>query len=778
MRLSKLYVRFYRSFNYDYERKARRSDGIPNWELIDGVWYPFIRVEIDPVVTAIVGANESGKSHLIGAIKGALTGAGYGTEDFCRYSTLYSVEQGQTRAPDLGVGVALTTEQDVESARAWCPVELALEQVVTVLRLDGGVPVVALSSGETHAISDVAALNAWLPTPFELRTDVPIPDSLTFDQLLERPASPLSSRRTRRFLDDFFARVSPDQVAAQAGELQGGLEGVGSPDEIAVTSAALGRSLLVDVARIDQESLGKLERAARDGHEGQVAGLTEQINRSLERHLNFARWWSQDRDFRLRVMTREHELVFTIRDRTGTEYSFGERSRGLMYFLSYYVQLKAHAAAHGAEVLLMDEPDAYLSSVGQQDLLRIFEDFARPADGARSDQVVYVTHSPFLINRNAGHRTRVLDKGTDQEGTRVVRDASRNHYEPLRSSIGMHGAEVALMGGTNLIVEGAADQVLLTGLAGLIRYWAGGTSRTLDLNDVTVVPAGSAASVPYVAYLARARGEQKPACVALLDGDKSGREAERKLRKHEVAKKRVLADEFVIVLSDWAQSQELRLGDGVKVEELEDLVPIPLAIEAACRYAQHLLNCDEKDLEAFKKTDISALIKEHDGRLWDGLAAGFEAAFDTHIDKVGFAKELVGFLSDKRDANPRRPAGTPDLEHNFGALISHLAERLGAAKRKEDEARRNRRLSTITSSFLADYPDGVDRDRADLMLREIEASLSDSVEDEGIKLAIATLRRDFALAADPLASVERYTEFQDQLQALNYAPRLVHDGLP
>ena len=41
--------------------------------------------------------------------------------------------------------------------------------------------------------------------------------------------------------------------------------------------------------------------------------------------------------------------------------------------MSYYVQLLAHEFPPDGrtEILLMDEPDAYLSSQGQQDLLRI-----------------------------------------------------------------------------------------------------------------------------------------------------------------------------------------------------------------------------------------------------------------------------------------------------------------------------------------------------------------------------------------------------------------------
>src|SRR3546814_19178356 len=112
----------------------------------------------------------------------------------------------------------------------------------------------------------------------------------------------------------------------------------------------------------------------------------------------------------------------------------------------------------------MDDPDADLLASVQQYLLRVLEHHARPDDSDREDQVVYVTHSPFLINRNAGHRVRVVDKGSRDEGTRHVKDATRNHYEPLRKSLGACVAETAFIGGDNLSVAGIADPVLLAGL--------------------------------------------------------------------------------------------------------------------------------------------------------------------------------------------------------------------------------------------------------------------------------------------------------------------------
>ncbi|BCG97236.1 MULTISPECIES: ATP-dependent nuclease [unclassified Mesorhizobium] len=102
----------------------------------------------------------------------------------------------------------------------------------------------------------------------------------------------------------------------------------------------------------------------------------------------------------------------------------------------------------------MDEPDAYLSAEAQQDLLKIFRGFAEPDGDARPVQVVYVTHSPFLLDKNRAERIRVLQKGKGSDGTRVIKDASQNHYEPLRSAFGSYVGETAFIGACNLLVDG------------------------------------------------------------------------------------------------------------------------------------------------------------------------------------------------------------------------------------------------------------------------------------------------------------------------------------
>jgi energy-coupling factor transporter ATP-binding protein EcfA2 len=751
--------------------------------MVDGVWYPFVRVPLGRSVTAVVGANESGKTHLIDAIDRALTGEGIDRGDFCRYSDLYEVERGTRRNPDFGVSLRLESDEDRKALPKMTPV-LELGDEVTLLRLGDERNLLIAGDGAEKKLSEtaLAKLESRLPKPLRLKTNIPLPDGISLSSLLGRDLAPFDNRKRRfRVLDSLRGLSGADEgiVSTISDELANLLKASDPEDSEAVRrreeSAELAKSLLLEVANIEPSAFKDLEHELREGSEGKVGGLVARMNGALARHLNISRWWTQDSEFRLELEARERDLAFIIRDRTGTKYSFAERSRGLTYFLSYFVQLKLHRLRNGSEqadgipeVLLMDEPDAYLSSLGQQDLLRALEDFALPAAGERRDQVVYVTHSPFLINRNAAHRIRVLDKGTDQEGTRVVKDVSQNHYEPLRTSIGVSVAETAFIGGSNLLVEGAADQVLLSSLTSQLEHRGIGKSQLIDLNETTIIPAGGAEHVPYMAFLARGRDAVKPACVALLDGDEPGlRAAARILDADGLRRKAIIKKDFVLDFASWAQGADgLELPTGLSVREIEDLIPPGVALAAARSYAIAMLRPqEENEVDAFAEDSLRARLGEEVG-LWDAVKAEFAAAFDgAEISKVGFAKEVAAYLDAHRDSDPM-PSGLATLEANFGALIATLSEKLQSAESEEISRRTNRRSDLLVKAFLDDYPDPPLRDRALKFLRDLEASLENISGDDRVRSAIGEMRRRFDLGRDPLEPVPEYEVFRQKLRDL------------
>ncbi|SDF50790.1 Predicted ATP-dependent endonuclease of the OLD family, contains P-loop ATPase and TOPRIM domains [Blastococcus fimeti] len=776
MRLRAVDVRFYKSFNFDYERKARKSARPKPWEDVSEGWFPFVRVDIDPRITAVVGANEAGKSHLLGAVKALLTGDGISRRDFCRYSTFFSVERGAMRSPEFG-GIFEVESEAEASLLSTFGIATDVGREFSFYR-PGELPTFLLGPEEDDRFPLTAEqeleLQGILPTFHELRTDLAIPDSMSIRALAGEDLSSFSRRKFRDGLLDALAKENWDSPQELGIAIFPRLSG-GSVDQVAerkrAEEFALGRKLLTDVAGIDPEAFKELSTAIRDEHEGHISGLVRAMNAAISRNLNFPRWWTQDRDFDLRVEARERELAFTIRDRTGTDYSFGERSKGLQFFLSYLVQLRAHRPQAGRhDVLLLDEPDAYLSSSGQQDLLRVLEDYSFPEDSPRRDQVIYVTHSPFLINRNAGERIRVLDKGVGDEGTRVVRDATKNHYEPLRSSLGAYVAETAFIGGSNLFVEGVSDQVLLAGVSSALVRRGVSSHEVINLNEVTIVAAGSASAIPYMVYLARGRDQLKPPCVVLLDGDKSGKEARKALRKSAVGGKRVLSDGYIVMLDEWVLSEGLQLAPDVVAKEIEDLIPLPIAAGAARRYAEHFGGYSSGEALSFTTDTIAALLPDHEGSVCDALSAAYASVFpEGSIDKVGFVREVVTVL----DAEGGEDDGSIDqLLRNFSTLLGALSEVLARAELDEAERREMRRLDRAVNGFLRDETSGIRKDRARGLLREIDYSLTDSRHSDNRRNDLAEIRREFEIEGDLTQPVPRFEDFRQAVERLKYADRI------
>ena len=71
----------------------------------------------------IVGANESGKSQILAALKVALTGAGAERHDFCRYSKLFIVDRPM-RLPDFGVTLGSLDDQARATLAGLCGLDV------------------------------------------------------------------------------------------------------------------------------------------------------------------------------------------------------------------------------------------------------------------------------------------------------------------------------------------------------------------------------------------------------------------------------------------------------------------------------------------------------------------------------------------------------------------------------------------------------------------------------------------------------------------------------
>lgn len=770
VRIKTIYLRFYKSFNYDHLRKSD-SNSVPDpWDSVDERFFPYVRIPLEKDITTVVGANESGKTQVLDAIECLLSGENILHKDFCRYSEFFVVGK-EMRKPEFGGEFHALDEDEKANLRRVLKLDAnhpadsfhlfrAHEATTVYVKVDG--------EWKTHTPTTKQVESLGLPPFFRVEANVALPDSVPLDYLISAGKTTGVSRKRRlgwieRVMSKAAVFQDKSTVTASAEEISADfrlIDDTGDDATKALKSLELADTLLVKVAGINRKSFEGVRKAVRSGDEGYANGLVDGMNERLAASLDFPKWWTQDQEFALRLTLRDSNLVFTVKDRTGRDYSFSERSGGLQHFLSYFVRYLAHDFQNRNEVLLMDEPDAFLSMLGQQDLLRIFAAFAHPQDPEKPGvQVVYVTHSPFLIDKNHAERIRVLEKAEGEDGTRTVANAGHNHYEPLRTAFGSFVAETTFIGNCNLLVEGQADQVLLAGMSALSRKHTP-TAENLDLNTLTLVPAGGAKHIPYLAYLARGRSVDTPAVVVLVDGDDAGKEAVEELQDGYRGRQLVTNDLIITV----DQSLGFPSETGTSPVEPEDLITQAVVRRAVILAAAEKLNPEaahefEEALgdtsptggqKVFKAAAMAAsAVKQQNGR-------GFE------LTKVGFARGVLAALQENGLANER--AETLD---NFAVLFGRINTAQRAAMRAHAHTKTSTLLKQQLKNFKRDYPHSATRRAAVALLDNIRAQLpANAIETQHVRDHITSIQDKFNLSTEPGATIVNYEQFLSDVEDL------------
>jgi hypothetical protein len=768
VRLKTLYVRFFKSFNYDYLRKSHPGAVPDPWDLLPGddeLFYPYVKVPVEAGITTVVGANESGKSQLISAIECLLSGEGIDPRDFCRYSEWFTVRY-RMKLPEFGGEFSDLTEAETKAVTGLTGIDGDVSSF-HLFRVNSGITIYAQGpTGWASATPKAADLKKLvLPTFFKIDAKTPLPNSVPISYLAGTTKAKLQSRKSRmawleKFLvnmDRFSSKDSLDKAVPELLADYNQLAGDVSDKDLAAR-LKLAEQLLIDVTGIGKDAFEQLQYAVKN-HDGYANAIVAKMNEDLAQALNFPKWWSQDRDFSLALTLRDFDLILTVRDRTGSEYAFSERSWGMSYFLSYFVQYLSHRPTGGQEILLMDEPDAYLSMLGQQDLLKIFDSFAAPDEPDRAPvQVLYVTHSPFLIDKNHSERIRVLDKGDGEEGTRLVANAGRNHYEPLRSAFGAFVAETTFISNCNLMIEGQADQVLLAGLSSLARR-LGSTKAALDLNDISLVPAGSAEHIPYMVYLARGRDVDKPAIIVLLDGDDEADKIAEELKKGYRGQK-YIDDELVVRTNSIDPATVAVAVDAIR--EIEDLIPAELAALAIHRFAHEVLPSAEADSVAKQVTALTPASGEKLYEAAETLCAGLPEGL--RLDKVGFARAVLGAL----DHDAKKELLNKTLA-NFESLFTLLWAAQRESTRRNSRERVRRTIARFNRAFLRDHSSSARRVEVTALLEDIESQLIEITDEtEQIRSDLRLIRNDFKLNDEPQSLVDDFPALKDRLRKLVY----------
>jgi len=214
----------------------------------------------------------------------------------------------------------------------------------------------------------------------------------------------------------------------------------------------------------------------------------------------------------LRLVADGQYLKVVVVDDIGVEVELDQRSEGFRWLVSFFVVFKSQAqGALKNAILLLDEPGLSLHALKQQQFRETVSDLAE------DNQVIYTTHSPFMVGTNELDLVRIVemvdrDKGTKVH-TRLVVDDPRSVY-PLQAALGYELAQSLFGQPRNLVCEGITDMMYIEAINTALSDSGTGLRK-----GVALVPASSASKVIYYCTLLRS---QRLKVAALLDSDQAG----------------------------------------------------------------------------------------------------------------------------------------------------------------------------------------------------------------------------------------------------------------
>ena len=279
--------------------------------------------------------------------------------------------------------------------------------------------------------------------------------------------------------------------------------------------------------------------------------------------------WSQNKHLRIKCDIHEGQpsdppelsngrnIWWRVEDsRQNVTTSFGSRSRGFIWFFSFLAWYSYLRRKGENVILLLDEPGLSLHAKAQEDLLQYFDAELRP-----HHQVVYTTHSPFMVDSTRFDRVRMVqDLSIDSEepsvgnsGTIVTRDAleaAPDSLFPLQGALGYEIYQTLFVGPNSLIVEGPSDLLYIKAISSILeRKGEDGLS-----SDWTITPVGGSDKVS--TFIALIGAQSKLNIATLIDYQKNDKQSIENLYKRKLIK-----EKNILTFADFVEGDEADIED-------------------------------------------------------------------------------------------------------------------------------------------------------------------------------------------------------------------------
>ena len=336
----------------------------------------------------------------------------------------------------------------------------------------------------------------------------------------------------------------------------------------------------------------------------------QRVGKTLTRKLR--KIWSQGAAHSIRLDESSGTLHIGIEDPTTFDMP-SRRSLGFQSFLSFYLAIYAETDEFDPEgfILLFDEPGIHLHPRGQKDLLRELRKLSQ------RNQIIYTTHSPFMIDRNNPLNTVLVRKGLtgDRKGTHLVSKPYGENWGALNRELGITPSDGFFPADRVLLVEGRSDRIYVHYYMALLQQ-----QTQADLNDFSIVDCERREEIEGYVKLLLASDRK---IVVLADGDQGGDDLGRRISR--IAGRKGDQVSFIDLRKILASSKDV---------SLEDALPKTLWFAALQEYVDRTL----KAKHTVDLTRVEALSKS---RSLGRAAADYLAEMKVLASSRNFSKTTV-----------------------------------------------------------------------------------------------------------------------------------------
>jgi predicted ATP-dependent endonuclease of OLD family len=241
----------------------------------------------------------------------------------------------------------------------------------------------------------------------------------------------------------------------------------------------------------------------------------DQASKTLDAELR--RLWEQGVDLNLHFELRHRQgsIEFLANDPAvrARKARMSKRSTGVTQFFRLSMLLHARRKKHPANayVYLFDEPGVFLHPKGQKDLMQVFEQISGEA------QVIYATHSLFMLNQNFPERHRLIIR--DATGTKVDQKPYRANWRLATDALGVHLTANILFSSKVLLVEGDSDPLYIYEM---LRQLNQSGELDADTNMLGILSYGDLPNLRFLLQVLQPDNTATKVAV-LCDGDRPGR---------------------------------------------------------------------------------------------------------------------------------------------------------------------------------------------------------------------------------------------------------------